>query len=214
MVAWRCGGRAIDLEASAASAIVVSHGLAAARLLLQQVKNHLTPADPTLSGTRPTRRASGSTGSGRGAWGDPLVTSAAGRPAGNQPQHGRAGVSRARRQILADRGLQVLQRPGAGGQSPRRGRVVPGAVGAGDRAGCGREVADPGAAGAHPVFPPPRRRCPPATSARSSDSPGPVEGVADDRLDGGAAGLSTPQEVKPVKRSWTAVRPPVPRVAG
>jgi hypothetical protein len=38
-----------------------------------------------------------------------------------------------------------------------------------------------------------------------------VEGVADDRLDGGAAGLSTPQEVTPVKRSWTAVRPPVPR---
>jgi hypothetical protein len=24
----------------------------------------------------------------------------------------------------------------------------------------------------HPAFPPPRRRCPPATSARSSDSPG------------------------------------------
>jgi hypothetical protein len=30
-------------------------------------------------------------------------------------------------------------------------------------------------------------------------------------LGGGAAGLSTPQEVKPVKRSCTAVRPPVPR---
>jgi len=54
-------------------------------------------------------------------------------------------------------------------------------------------------------------RCPPATSARSSDSPGPVEGVADDRLGGGAAGLSPPREVRPVKRSWTAVRPPVPR---
>ena len=38
-------------------------------------------------------------------------------------------------------------------------------------------------------------RCPPATSAWSSDSPGPVAGVADDRLGGGAAGLSTPQEV-------------------
>jgi hypothetical protein len=72
---------------------------------------------------------------------------------------------------------------------------------------------NPGA-GAHPAFPPPRRRCPPATSARSSDSPGPVEGVAGDRLGGGAAGLSTPQEVTPVKRSCTAVRPPVPRVAG
>jgi hypothetical protein len=53
-----------------------------------------------------------------------------------------------------------------------------------------------------------------ATSARSSDSPGPVEGVADDRLGGGAAGLPTPREVRPVKRSCTAVRPPVPRVAG
>jgi hypothetical protein len=63
-----------------------------------------------------------------------------------------------------------------------------------DRAGCGREVADPGA-GAHPAFPPPRRRCPPAASARSSDSPRRVEGVADDWLGGGAAGLSTPQEV-------------------
>jgi hypothetical protein len=38
-----------------------------------------------------------------------------------------------------------------------------------------------------------------------------VEGVADDRLGGGAAGLSTPQEVMPVKRSCTAVRPPVRR---
>src|SRR4029453_3153978 len=65
-------------------------------------------------------------------------------------------------------------------------------AGACDRAVCGREVADPGA-GAPPAFPPPTPgRCPPATSARSSDSPGPVEGVADDRLGGGAAGLSTP----------------------
>jgi hypothetical protein len=126
----------------------------------------------------------------------------------DQPQHGRAGVGRARRQTLADRGRAGR----AGGQSPRRGRVVPGAVGACDRAVCGREVADPGAGA--PSLPAPRRRCPPATSARSSDSPGPVEGVADDRLGGGAAGLSTPQEVEPVKRSWTAVRPPVPRVAG
>jgi hypothetical protein len=53
-----------------------------------------------------------------------------------------------------------------------------------------------------------------AASARSSDSPGPVEGVADDRLGGGAAGLSTPREVRPVKRSWTAVRPPCRDVAG
>jgi hypothetical protein len=66
-----------------------------------------------------------------------------------------------------------------------------------------------------PSLPAPHpRRCPPSTSAWSSDSPGPVAGVADDRLGGGAAGLSTPQEVTPVKRSWTAVRPPVPRVAG
>jgi hypothetical protein len=65
-----------------------------------------------------------------------------------------ARVGRASRHPLADRGLQLLQRPGAGGQSPRRGRVVRGAVGACDRAGCGREVADPGA-GAHPAFPPP-----------------------------------------------------------
>jgi hypothetical protein len=50
-------------------------------------------------------------------------------------------------------------------------------------------------------------RCPPATSARSSDSPGPVEGVAGDRLGGGAAGLSTPQEVTPVKRSVPRGRP-------
>jgi hypothetical protein len=67
----------------------------------------LTRARPPPSpGRRSTRRASGSTGSDRGAWGDPLVTSAAGRPAGKQPQHGRAGVDRARRQTLADRGLQ------------------------------------------------------------------------------------------------------------
>jgi hypothetical protein len=58
-----------------------------------------------------------------------------------------------------------------------------------------------------PAFPSPRRRCPPATSARSSDSPGPVEGVADDRLGGGAAGLSTPQEVtKENAEGWTSWR--------
>jgi hypothetical protein len=178
-----------------------------------KVKIHLTPARPHPSpGRRSTRRASGSSGSDRGAWGDPLVTSAASRPAGNQPQHGRAGGGRARRQTLADRDLQVLQRPGTGGQSPRRGRVVPGAVGACDRAVWTRSRRS--RRWSAPAFPPPRRRCPPATSARSSDSPGPVEGVADDRLGGGAAGLSTPQEGKPVKRSCTAVRPPVPRVAG
>jgi len=56
--------------------------------------------------TKIYRRASGSTGSDRGAWGDPLVKSAAGRPAGNQPQHGRAGVGRARRQT----GIAALSR--------------------------------------------------------------------------------------------------------
>jgi hypothetical protein len=49
--------------------------------------------------------------------------------------------------------------------------------------------------------------CPPAPSARSSDSPGPVEGVAGDRLGGGAAGVSTPQEVSPVRRSVPCGRP-------
>ena len=44
-------------------------------------------------------------------------------------------------------------------------------------------------------------RCPPATSAWSSDSPGPVAGVADDRLGGGAAGLSTPQSGRLVHTS-------------
>jgi len=52
----------------------------------------------------------------------------------------------------------------------------------------GREVADPDA-GAHTASPPPRRRCPPAASARSSDSPGPVAGVAGDRLGGGSGRL-------------------------
>ena len=79
---------------------------------------------------------------------------------------------------------------------------------------CGDEKSQIQALERTPAFPPPRRRCPPATSARSSDSPGPVEGVADDRLGGGAAGLPTPQEGTPVKRSCTAVQPPVPRVAG
>src|SRR4029453_2994689 len=103
MMRGPCGGRAIDLEASAASAIVVSPGLAAARL-------------PITAGSRPLTHA---------------------RP--------------------------------------------------------------------HPS--PGRRRCPPAASARSSDSPGPVEDVADDRLGGGAAGLSTPQELSQENaEGWTSWR--------
>jgi hypothetical protein len=70
--------------ASAASAIVVSPKTSCSQAsYYSRVRNDLTPArPPPLSRTRSTRRASGSTGSDRGAWGDPLVTSAAGRPGG------------------------------------------------------------------------------------------------------------------------------------
>jgi hypothetical protein len=62
-----------------------------------------------------------------------------------------------------------------------------------------------------PSLPAPPQRCPPGGIGAEQRLTEAVEGVADDRLGGGAAGLSTPQEVTPVKRSWTAVRPPVPR---
>ena len=43
-----CGGRAIDPEASAASAIVVSPRTSCSQAsYYSRVKNHLTPADPT-----------------------------------------------------------------------------------------------------------------------------------------------------------------------
>ena len=48
--------------------------------------------------------------------------------------------------------VQVLHRPGAGGQGPRRGRALPGAARPCDRAVRGREVPDPGA-GANPASP-------------------------------------------------------------
>ena len=71
MMRGPCGGRAIDLEASAAWAIVASEGLAAARPLLQRGQVPLdTRPTPPSPGRRSTRRASGSTGSDRGAWGD------------------------------------------------------------------------------------------------------------------------------------------------
>ena len=91
----------------------------------------------------PTARAAGR---------DPLVESAAGRRAGDQPQHRGPGVGRARPQALADRDVQVLHRPGAGGQGPRCGRAVPRPARPCNRAVCGREVPDPGA-GTHPASP-------------------------------------------------------------
>jgi hypothetical protein len=167
----------MDLEASAASAIVVSQGLAAARPPITAGQEPLdTRPTPPSPGRRPTRRASGSTGSDRGAWGDPLVTSAAGRPAGNQPQHGRGGCGPSTTANLADRGLQ--------GSPPTRSWRPESATWSGCpwsrrrmRSCCvGREVADPDA-GAHPPPRPHAGAARRAASARSSDSPGPVEAL-------------------------------------
>ena len=64
---------------------------------------------------------------------------AARRPARGQPQHRGTGVGRARPQAVADRDLQVLHRPAAGGQGPRRRRAVPGPARAGHRGLRGRK---------------------------------------------------------------------------
>jgi len=50
--------------------------------------------------------------------------------------HGGQGVGRARPQAVADRDVQVLDRPGTGGQAPGRGRAVPRPTSARDRAVC------------------------------------------------------------------------------
>jgi hypothetical protein len=211
MMRGPCGGRAIDLEASAASAIVVSQGLAAARLPITAGSRPLTHARPHPSpGRRSTRRASRSTGSDRGALGDPLVRRLLADQLGSATARSRGGGP----STTSDPG-----RPRPSGSPPTRSWRPESATWSGcpwsrrRMRSCGvwtrsrrsRRWSAPSLPAPHPG------RCPPATSARSSDSPGPVEGVADDRLGGGAAGLSTPREVTPVKRSWTAVRPPVPR---
>jgi hypothetical protein len=170
---WRgpCGGRAIDPAASAASAIVVSQGLAAARPPITAGQEPLdtrpTPPSPgqdlpgghqdPQDGTEVLGGTTGHVGCWPTSW-----ESATARSRGCGP----STTSNPGR-----RGLRVLDRPPRGWRpesatwsccpwSRRPHAIVL----------CGREVADPGA-GAHLAFPP-RRCCPPATSARSSDSPG------------------------------------------
>jgi hypothetical protein len=135
-----------------------------------RVKNHLTQPDPTLSRTRiypegirihriGPRRLGCPTGH-VGCW----------------PTSWEAATARSRGCGPSTTATPGRPRPSGSPATrswrpeSRRGRVVPGAVGAHDRAGCGREVADPDA-GAHTAFPPHPGRCPPAASARSSDSP-------------------------------------------
>jgi DNA-binding CsgD family transcriptional regulator len=89
----------------------------------------------------------------RPGWAHPLVDPA-GRPrARRQPRHRGQGLARARHPALAGRDLQVLHRSRAGGQGPRRRRVVSASARAGGGAVCGREVPDPGV-GAHPAASP------------------------------------------------------------
>jgi hypothetical protein len=80
----------------------------------------------------------------------PLVHPAAGPRARCEPRHHRPHLARVRRPAVAGRDLQVLHRPAAGGQSPRRRRPVPAPTRAGGGPLCGREVADP-SLGTHPA---------------------------------------------------------------
>ena len=211
MMRGPCGGRAIDLEASAAWAIVASEGLAAARPLLQRGQVPLdTRPTPPSPGRRSTRRASGSTGSDRGAWGDHWSSRLLADQLGIShstvvrvwAEHDGEPWQTEAFRFSSDPELEARVRDVVGlSLEPSAQAIVLGV----DEKSQIQALERTQPSRPHPG------RCPPATSAWSSDSPGPVAGVADDRLGGGAAGLSTPQEVTPVKRSWTAVRPPVPR---
>jgi hypothetical protein len=83
----------------------------------------------------------------------PLVDSAAGPRAGRQSRHHCPRLARVRSQAVARRDLQVLHRPAAGGQGPRRRRAVFAATRTRGRGLCGREVPDP-SPGTHPAGPP------------------------------------------------------------
>jgi hypothetical protein len=193
MMRGPCGGRAIDLEASAASAIVVSQGLAAARLPITAGSRPLTHARPHPSpGRRSTRRASGSTGSDRGALGDPLV-----------------------RRLLADQLGSATARSRGGGPSTTSDPGRPRPSGPSWRpesatwSGCPWSRRRMRSCGVWTRSRRSRRwstqpsRPTPALPAGDIGAEqrltGPVAGVADDRLGGGAAGLSTPREVKELR---------------
>ena len=64
---------------------------------------------------------------------------------GCEPPHRRPRLGRARPQAVADRDLQVLHRPPAGSQGPRRRRPVPASSRTSDCGLRGREGPDPGA---------------------------------------------------------------------
>ena len=74
---------------------------------------------------------------------DALVEPAACPAARRRPCHGRGGVGRVRGQTVEGRHVQVLHRPRAGGEGPRRDRAVSESAGERDRALHRREV--PGA---------------------------------------------------------------------
>ena len=77
------------------------------------------------------------------------------------------------RAAVAAGDVQVLHRPRAGGQGPRRGRAVPGPAGERGRAVRGREVPDPGAEPhrADPAAAPACRRRRPTTTSATARPP-------------------------------------------
>ena len=77
----------------------------------------------------------------RGARRDALVEPAAGQGAGPEQRHHRHRLEEVGHPAVADRDVQVLHRPGVGGQGPRRRRTVPEPAGAGRGAQPGRKVA-------------------------------------------------------------------------
>ena len=150
----------------------------------------MTPARPHPSpGRRSTRRASRSTGSDRGALGDPLVR----RLLADQ-----LGSATARSRGWAEYDVRPWQTEAERAELEARVRDVVGLSlepSAHAIVRCVDEKSQIQALeGTQPSRPPPRAL------------PAGDLGV-EQRLTG-------PQEVTPVKRSWTAVRPPVPRVAG
>ena len=79
------------------------------------------------------------------AGGDALVEPAAGRAAGHQRLQRVHDLAEVGPAAVAGGDVQVLHRPGAGGQGPRRRRAVPEPAGQGGGAVRRREVPDPGA---------------------------------------------------------------------